>query len=311
MDNKNQNQQYIYNSAPKKSHPIVIAIIVAVVLILLIVGMVFVFNSDSDDDVVPGRSGGSDVSEAVEVVDDLSECGEETEKDKRVSCYLDVMGEDYNQNFVGSEFIDSTFSTCRDSDNERGCYFILANQLGLIKSSDPDLCNEFFESEDEIQGCLSIVTFDNLYSGDSDVNCDSISQPDSRDSCYYEKAIIELDPEICDKIENADPDPGLLISEKWFCYSQVAEKTGDGNICMRIEDSGKEGKCLVDVVIETGEISWCDNAEAVEFETVGSGKDKCIIAAARWSHNARHCNSIEDINLIEKCYSEVERFMPE
>ncbi len=203
-------------------------------------------------------------------------------------------------------------SVCQDATQNfrQSCIFNVAT-----KSKLPDACQTIKDSN-AAGNCLATVA---KALGEANL-CNQLKAGSLQESCYYNIAIDKSEPTICGYL----PESGNIYS-KGSCYSDIADKTNNGEICKQITDPLFHDDCLTKLSVNSknpelctfiknpdlelgciktaayklGDISICNEA----LKVLGSGLvDDCISNYAASKKDQSLCDKIQDVSIEEGCY---------
>jgi len=142
----------------------------------------------------------------------------------------------------------------------------------LAATKDPNIC------EKEPSSWKGNCYYEVSRKGDTRL-CDKITSSQFKDGCYYTIALIDNDSSLCNKILDNDlnmtcsaitkSDSSLCESVSEFrrpdCYSDVASKLLDSNICKKIDVTIKMDICYLNIAQKTKSSTLC---QAISNQTI-------------------------------------------
>jgi hypothetical protein len=168
----------------------------------------------------------------------------------------------------------------RPGDNRDGCYNDLAgktndsllceliagnNTKALCKAGfdkNPSVCREITNADMQCDCYLSGV----LQAGNMS-QCENVFPAACRSRCFYEYAVTNDMPELCQRADDGSRDS---------CYLKVAEENLDLSACAKVQTQNTE-LCYLDMAVGLADASICDNITYLDR----SYKYWCLAAAGR------------------------------
>jgi hypothetical protein len=131
----------------------------------------------------------------------------------------------------------------------------------------------------------------NLITGNVVQECEALSTPSLRDTCYAELGVLRLNLDLCDEAENKQI--------KYYCYTEIANLTSSPGLCKEIDDSYWQPICYRDVGMSLDDKTLCSKVANDKLS------DDCYMDVAEATLDADACLQVNATPRAIACVTKI------